>query len=218
MLKIDNFTFGWDEKTLLENVSLELKPSDIVRLVGENGVGKTTLLHLIAGLIPHFSKGEIFRGDIYFNEKSVAKNPPRCFFPKIALIPSSHIELFLLNENLNQELIFTASILKMTTAELGIRIESFSSFFTEINEIRNINFLNLSGRQKALALTAIYFIQGAELFLFDDVFSFLIKHEAGSWKKFIAYLADQGKSVILIDNQTSINSKLWKMKNKTVLA
>ena len=42
----------------LQGVSLHVKPSEIVTILGSNGAGKTTLLMAIAGLVPP-SQGEI---------------------------------------------------------------------------------------------------------------------------------------------------------------
>jgi putative ABC transport system ATP-binding protein len=43
-------TFGAGRRALFERVSLSLGPGDYVAVVGESGVGKSTLLNLIAGL------------------------------------------------------------------------------------------------------------------------------------------------------------------------
>lgn len=52
MINIENLTFGYKaKKTVLENVNLELKSGRIYGLLGKNGIGKTTLLKLISGLL-----------------------------------------------------------------------------------------------------------------------------------------------------------------------
>lgn len=50
MITINDLGFAYGSKTVLQNISLELKPGCIYGLLGENGVGKTTLLTLICGL------------------------------------------------------------------------------------------------------------------------------------------------------------------------
>ena len=50
MIKIDNLAFSYGSNRVLENISMELEPGKIYGLLGENGVGKTTLLTLLCGL------------------------------------------------------------------------------------------------------------------------------------------------------------------------
>ncbi len=49
VLKIENLTFGYGKKRLLEEFSLEVKRGELVAIVGKSGVGKSTLFELIAG-------------------------------------------------------------------------------------------------------------------------------------------------------------------------
>lgn len=50
MLEVKHITFSWNRSTLLDDVSLTLAPGETAVLVGGNGVGKTTLLKILAGL------------------------------------------------------------------------------------------------------------------------------------------------------------------------
>lgn len=51
MIKIEDLTFFYKKnKIVLDDISCNLKNGRIYGLLGKNGVGKTTLLHLIAGL------------------------------------------------------------------------------------------------------------------------------------------------------------------------
>jgi NitT/TauT family transport system ATP-binding protein len=53
---------GGSSRTILQNVSLEVRSEEIVCVIGPSGCGKTTLLRLLAGLIAP-SAGEVaFRG------------------------------------------------------------------------------------------------------------------------------------------------------------
>ena len=50
MISIDNLAFSYGPKEVLKNISMNLEPGKIHGLLGENGVGKTTLLTLLSGL------------------------------------------------------------------------------------------------------------------------------------------------------------------------
>lgn len=50
MIKIDNISFSYGSKPILNNFSLEIKRGERLYISGESGIGKTTLLRLIIGL------------------------------------------------------------------------------------------------------------------------------------------------------------------------
>ena len=50
MIKIQNLAFSYGKNEVLRNISMDLEPGRIYGLLGENGVGKTTLLTLLCGL------------------------------------------------------------------------------------------------------------------------------------------------------------------------
>ena len=53
ILKVEDLTFGFNNnEKILENVSFEINPGEHIALTGISGVGKSTLLSIIAGLIP----------------------------------------------------------------------------------------------------------------------------------------------------------------------
>ncbi|MEH2191854.1 MAG: nitrate/sulfonate/bicarbonate ABC transporter ATP-binding protein [Nostoc sp.] len=68
---------------ILENINLELRPGEIVALLGPSGSGKSTLMRIVAGLIPP-SEGEV----IYHNRPLVGLNPGVAIvFQSFALYP-----------------------------------------------------------------------------------------------------------------------------------
>ena len=50
MIEINNLGFSYGTKTVLKNISMQVSEGNIYGLLGENGVGKTTLLTLLSGL------------------------------------------------------------------------------------------------------------------------------------------------------------------------
>lgn len=59
-LKVSNisYTYPGEQKTAIENLSLDIKANTLVAFVGGSGAGKTTVANLICGLISH-EKGDI---------------------------------------------------------------------------------------------------------------------------------------------------------------
>ena len=46
-LKIDKLTFGYTDDLVLQDISLEMKPGQMMAVIGESGIGKTTLIRLV---------------------------------------------------------------------------------------------------------------------------------------------------------------------------
>ncbi len=60
VLKIENLSFGYNNKLLYKDFSLEVKRGELVAIVGKSGVGKSTLFELIANnLKPKKGKIEV---------------------------------------------------------------------------------------------------------------------------------------------------------------
>lgn len=62
-LKLKNITKKFDKKVIFENFSFNFTDTGIYALVGESGVGKTTLLRIIAGLDINY-KGTVTGGGL----------------------------------------------------------------------------------------------------------------------------------------------------------
>lgn len=59
LLRAENIKASYDESLILRGISIEVAPNSVVALLGRNGVGKTSLLKSIMGLMPKVS-GEIY--------------------------------------------------------------------------------------------------------------------------------------------------------------
>lgn len=75
LLKIENLSKSFGENTVLKDINLEVKPGEIVGLVGENGAGKSTLMKCIFGM-PVISETGGYGGKIYFEGKEVNFTSP----------------------------------------------------------------------------------------------------------------------------------------------
>lgn len=51
LIQLENVTFGYDDKPILENVNLTLSEGERAGFIGPNGEGKTTLIRLLSGAL-----------------------------------------------------------------------------------------------------------------------------------------------------------------------
>ena len=65
LLRLDGIEAGYGDVTAVAHVSLEVRPGEVVALIGSNGAGKTTTLRAISGLLP------LRRGRIEFDGERV---------------------------------------------------------------------------------------------------------------------------------------------------
>jgi ATPase subunit of ABC transporter with duplicated ATPase domains len=61
VLKVDNISKSYDGKSVIKDFSLEVARNDKIGIIGTNGLGKTTLLKMLAGILPP-DKGAIKQG------------------------------------------------------------------------------------------------------------------------------------------------------------
>jgi branched-chain amino acid transport system ATP-binding protein len=66
MFEIKNLTVSYGAIAALHGISLQIKPGDIVTLIGANGAGKTTTLRTISGLLKPRS------GEILYDGRNIA--------------------------------------------------------------------------------------------------------------------------------------------------
>jgi len=217
MLTIEKIYFAWDKEYLFENLSCQFSESEIIQIKGENGVGKTTLLQLMSGMIPNFNRGKNLKGDILLNGKSVIKNSPKMFFPGTAFIPSTNIDFFLLTDCLKHEILLSSSMQKINQKIVDKKMTEFYQFFTSANEIIEEPYEILTFNQKLLALTLVYYLQGAKIYLFDEVLNGFSKGEIETWYSFFEFLRSQNCSIAFIDHHLKSNSfTCWLLKNKKI--
>src|SRR5438105_3334707 len=70
MLEVQNLSVAYGETLILRDVSLSVRPGELVCLMGRNGVGKTTLLKSIMGLLRCRS------GKIVFDGRDLTRTSP----------------------------------------------------------------------------------------------------------------------------------------------
>lgn len=69
MLKIEHLEVGYGESMILRDVNMKVKPGEVICVMGRNGVGKTTLMKSIMGLL------KPARGEIHWNDHDLTSLP-----------------------------------------------------------------------------------------------------------------------------------------------
>src|SRR5262245_316374 len=81
LLRAADVSFAYGDRTVLRNVSLELRPGDLVGVLGPNGSGKTTLLRLLAGLLRPAG------GEVTLEGQSLWSAPRSALAQRLAIVP-----------------------------------------------------------------------------------------------------------------------------------
>ena len=101
MLSISNLNFSYGAVQALRDVTMDMKPGEITCVMGRNGVGKTTLMKNIMGVL------KPARGSVMLGEKEVAALPShkrakaglawvaqgRLIFPKLTVMENLRVGL-----------------------------------------------------------------------------------------------------------------------------
>ena len=59
LLRVENLSVTRQKRTVLSNVSFNVKQGEFIGLIGPNGAGKSTLLRAILAQLPYQGKAEI---------------------------------------------------------------------------------------------------------------------------------------------------------------
>ena len=79
MIRINNLSFNYEEKNILDSIDLMINNKGLTCLIGGNGVGKSTLLNLIVGEL------DLQDGEIYYNDKDINQSD---VLSKISYLPT----------------------------------------------------------------------------------------------------------------------------------
>lgn len=165
MIRIDNVTKTFAEKTILKDFSLEVENKEIMCLLGPNGCGKTTLLNIIAGLTNPDS-GNIYINDILVEGKSGSKkiNLQPCarkvgyVFQNVALFPHMRIQ---------DNVAYGLKTMRLSNQEIEKRIKDLLDF-VGLKEYAKYYPNQLSGGQKQRAALARSLATEPQVLLLDE--------------------------------------------------
>lgn len=74
LLDIQNLEVSYGGKPVIQDISFQIQPGEILGIVGESGSGKSTILKAAMGLLG--TGGTVTKGDIYYKGKNVTEAKP----------------------------------------------------------------------------------------------------------------------------------------------
>lgn len=160
MLHIKELQAGYNETIILRNVQLDIPRGKIVGLLGRNGVGKTTLIKVIMGLLPLTAGEVVFNGTSWKQEK-----PEHRARGGIAYVPQGR-EIFS-DLTIKENLFLGMEALPKSQRSKEIPKEIFE-WFPVLEEMIDRKGGDLSGGQQQQLAIARAIISNPKVLLLDE--------------------------------------------------
>ena len=160
-LKINNIFSGYGSTTIVNNFSFEINRGEILTVTGRNGMGKTTLMKTVMGLI------EVRTGSIYFKNEDISKsNPSSRSIMGIGYVPQGR-EIFS-TLTVEQNIMLPIFPRKKLKFDVKKNLENIYNIFPILKEKRNDNGASLSGGQQQQLAIARALIFNPEIIILDE--------------------------------------------------
>ena len=195
MLAIKNISFGYTEKTILHNISFNVKGGQNIALIGESGCGKSTLLKVIYGLY------DLSEGEITFKGEAVTG-------PKFNLIPGMPYMKYLAQD---------FGLMPYTTAAENVGAY-LSNFYPQEKQRRTMELLEVvemqdfadikaqylsGGQQQRIALARVLALE-PQVLLLDEPFSHIDNFRKNALRRnLFAYLKAKEITVIVATHDST---------------
>ena len=154
MIKFQNVSliYPTSQKTILDKLNFEIGEGEFVLLIGETGIGKSSVLRLINGLVPHHTGG-ILAGNIEVGGISTRTVRPGELAELIGIVGQNPINGFV-TDIVEDELAFSMESVNLSEEVMRKRIEEVLDLLS-LNQIRDRKLSTLSGgEQQRVAIGA----------------------------------------------------------------
>ncbi|RFC65698.1 MULTISPECIES: ABC transporter ATP-binding protein [Mesorhizobium] len=196
LLSVRGLNAWYGESHALHGVDLDVNTGETVTLVGRNGVGKTTTLRAIMGLIRKRT------GSIHFDGKDLIALPlHKTARTGIGYVPEERgiFASLTVDENL---------ILPPVVAKGGMSIEEIFSLFPNLKERRNSPGTKLSGGEQQMLAIARMLRTGDKMLLLDEPTEGLAPVIVQRIGELLAELKRRGMTVLLVEQNFHFASKI----------
>ena len=195
IIKLDKISMFYNKRQILNNLNLNIFRQEVLGMLGPNGVGKSTIFHIITGLKdPSFGK-------VFINEQDCTNIPiyERATKFKLGYVPQ--YGGFIQDLNLFENLQLVGEIHIKDKNLRKNKIEKIISQF-EFDPILKIKSKHLSGGQKKKLVISMALINDPGILLLDEPFAALDILTIKMLQEIIVNLQSMEKiTVIVCDHQ-----------------
>ncbi|MFJ2782994.1 MULTISPECIES: ABC transporter ATP-binding protein [unclassified Streptomyces] len=147
MIRFENVSVTYEDHAgpVLRNLDLTVPEGELVLLVGPSGVGKSTLLGAVSGLVPHFTGGTL-TGRVTVDGRDTRVHPPRELADVVGTVgqdPSAHF----VTDTVEDELAYGMESLGLAPGVMRRRVEETLDLLG-LAELRDRPIATLSGGQR----------------------------------------------------------------------
>ncbi len=186
---------------VLRGVSLEVKPGQIVALLGSNGAGKTTTLKAISSLLA-VEQGRIEKGEIRYDGRSIANAEPAAVI-RAGIVQVLEGRRVLKHLNVEQNLLVGAH-LRADKAQIAADLAEVYAGFTALKTLRERAAGYLSGGEMQMLLVGRALMARPRLLLLDEPAMGLAPLIVKGLFGFLRSLRDsKGTSILLVEQNVS---------------
>ena len=187
LLHVDGLQAWYGESHILHGVNFDVRPGEVVTLLGRNGAGKTTTLKSIMGIVGKR------QGSVRFEDKeTIRANSDRIARMGIAFCPEERGIFASLDvkENL---------LLPPQVKSGGLSLEQIFELFPNLEERLSSQGTKLSGGEQQMLAIGRNLRTGARLLLLDEPTEGLAPVIIQQIGKTIARLKDEGFTILLVE-------------------
>ncbi|MGW4444716.1 ABC transporter ATP-binding protein [Streptomyces sp. NPDC004682] len=147
MITFDQVTLHYDDmpEPALRDVDLTVEEGELCLVVGHTGVGKSTLLGAVNGLVPHFTGGTLY-GRVTVDGRDTARHPPRELADVVGVVGQDPLDGFV-TDTVEEELAYAMEQLAIPPAIMRKRVEETLDLLG-LADLRHRALRELSGGQQ----------------------------------------------------------------------
>jgi cobalt/nickel transport system ATP-binding protein len=194
MIKLENISFTYKNKTALDNVNVQINEGESIGIIGPNGSGKSTLLKLLNAMI-FPNKGKYAFNNIEVNEEYLRDNKNlKSFHRRLGFVfQNSDAQLFC--PTVFEEIAFGLMQMELSEEVVEERVNDCLNLLN-IEKLKEEHPYNLSGGEKKRVAIASVLAMNPEVITFDEPMNGIDPKGKGFLRDLFIDLNKSGKTII----------------------